>query len=172
MRKVPGLLMCALLLAGCAANRHSQWTDADATEVAPGLATDILQGGWVGEYAAREGRLPSLLLDGIDSRTPEPVSLNALKQELTRQLLSSGKIGLVLSREPDSAATDSLDPGKTVGESGADLVLTGWLDAFPVSGAVIYQFTVFLRDAEDQSLVRQSVFLHRKPHRPPRDAGA
>ncbi len=156
MKKVLLLLLCALVLGGCAVRRLNGWNDEDAITLTRELAADIVNSAWLRESA--DVRFPALLIFPLENRSEFHASLDHLEGSLARELLLSGQIRLVRSRKDAFLPADSLSAKAesfSWDESGADALLRGWLEVVPDPKLLIFRLTLEIEDAESgESLLR------------------
>ncbi|MBW6514029.1 MAG: penicillin-binding protein activator LpoB [Candidatus Syntrophosphaera sp.] len=164
MEKVLVLLICALALAGCATNVVSTWNDEDARILARELAADILAGDWLLDFAEQHSSYPTLMICELDNHSGQTIPLQDLGKELSRELLASGKLRMVVPRKPTAEGTD--DPAGLdipIDTSGADVLLLGSLEAIPDPKLLIFRLDLHLLDAQSKALLHRAVGLRQKP---------
>jgi hypothetical protein len=133
MKKVVLLLLCLLALAGCAITRSSVWNGEDSSCVAQAVASSVLDADWYAEFVTQNHTLPVLMLGDLTNAGTEMVELQRLRDELTRELLASGKVRLVKQRSGNIDVTERSDLSvspPSPRDCGADVVLQGALQAF------------------------------------------
>ncbi|MGC9361702.1 MAG: hypothetical protein ACP5F3_02125 [Candidatus Syntrophosphaera sp.] len=167
MQKVLVLLICAAVLAGCAASIYSTWNEDDARIVAGQLAEDILCGTWLREYYASNERMPVILLYKLENHSDESFPLHGFEDKLALNLLASGKVKLVLPREEyaghDDFLKENLDSDLPIQDSGADLILKGSIHTLPDKTQLIFQLELLLSEAHGQKLLHRASMMHQKP---------
>ena len=164
MEKVLVLLICALALAGCATNVFSTWSDEDTQILARELALDILAGNWLRDFAEQHSSSPTLMICELDNNSGKPVPLQDLEAMLSRELLASTKVRMILPR--NAGSEENLDPAELdipVERIGADALLLGNLELVPDDKLLIFRLELHLLDADSKTLLHRAVGVSQKP---------
>ncbi|MFO8145437.1 MAG: hypothetical protein R6T89_06905 [Candidatus Syntrophosphaera sp.] len=172
MEKVLVLLICAIILAGCAATIFSSWNEDDARVTAEILAGDILSGNWLREYNAANKGMPVILLYKLENRSSEPFPLCGLEDKLALDLLASGKVKMVMPKDDfadhDDHINQILDSELPIRESGADILLKGSIDTLADKSQLIFQLELKLIEAQSGNLLHRAFRTHQKPLKQPK----
>ena len=147
---VLALSLMTLLFSGCATrvtridpgevrDLSGRWNDTDSQLVAEAMIQDCLNRPWVGEFSARHGRKPDLIVGQIRNRSSEHISTETFTKDLERAVLNSGQANFVASaaerqgvREErlDQDANAAPETRKAMGmEAGADFMLIGTINS-------------------------------------------
>ncbi len=166
MKKVLVLMLCALALSGCGSRRLNSWNKDDETLLARELAADIVAGAWLRESFTAANRAPALLLRPLEHRGSGQACLSGLETALARELLLSGKVRLVRPRGEATPPADSIGillQDLSLLESGADALLTGWLEELPDPQQLIFRLTLRLVDPNSGETLHETVKTRAKP---------
>ncbi len=166
MKKVLVLLLCALALCGCAPRRLNGWNEEDGILLARELAADIVGSAWLREHLESQGRAPALLIRPLECHGDRQSCLSGLETALARELLLSGQVRLVRFRGGESPPADSIGlllQDLSLQDSGADALLTGWLEELPDPQLLTHRITLRLVDANSQELLLQTARTRSKP---------
>lgn len=140
-------LMVLLLLAGCATkvermepgevkDLSGNWNDTDSRLVSEEMIRDVLSHRWVGDYSqGHAGKRPAVIVGEIRNLSHEHISVVTFVNDLEREIINSGKVDFVASREEradireerkDQDLNASEETRKAMGqELGADFMLKG-----------------------------------------------
>jgi hypothetical protein len=158
MQKALYYLFCLLALAGCAITRSSVWNDEDSRCVAQAIASSVLDAEWYAEFIAPSGFLPVLMLGDLTNAGTEMIELHRLREELTRELLASGKVRLVKQRSGNIDVSErselSVSPPSPQ-DCGADIVLQGAVQAFLDEPWRIYRLDLKLTRVRDGKVLHE-----------------
>jgi len=112
-----------------------KWNDTDSRLVAEEMISDCLSRVWVTDFAAAEGRKPVVTVGTIRNRSSEHINTETFSKDFERELINSGKVRFVASREQRGEIRDermdqqeyaSLETAKRLAqETGADYLLFG-----------------------------------------------
>ncbi len=143
-----GILLGALLLSGCGTT-HSvsrvepnetidlsgDWNDTDSRLVAEEMISDVLSRPWLGDFKAEKKRTPDVIVGTVKNRSTEHIQTVAFIKNLERELVNSGRVNFVASKEErievrderadqqENASAESVK--KFQQEAGADFMLRG-----------------------------------------------
>lgn len=146
--RVTATALAALLaLVGCATkvermepgqvtDLSGKWNDTDSRLVSEEMIRDVLSHRWVGDFSqARAGKRPALIVGEIRNLSHEHISVVTFVNDLEREIINSGKVEFVASREEredireerkDQDLHASEETRKPMGqELGADFMLKG-----------------------------------------------
>ncbi len=115
-----------------------RWNDTDSRLVAEEMISDCLTRVWVTDFAAAEGRKPVVTVGTIRNRSSEHINTETFTKDFERELINSGKVKFVASREQRGEIRDermdqqefaSLETAKRLAqETGADYLLYGGIN--------------------------------------------
>jgi len=166
MKKVLVLMLCTLALWGCAQRRLNGWNEEDVSLLTRELAADITGSAWLREHIEAKGQAPALLIRPLERRGNCQSCLSSLESALARELLLSGKIRLVRFRGGESSSADSIGlllQDLSLQESGADALLTWWLEEIPEPKLLNLRITLQLLDPNNQELLLQAQRTRSRP---------
>ena len=143
------------------------WNDTDSRLVAEEMITDALTFGWIGEFTAKKGSKPKVIVGTIRNRSHEHINTQTFVKDLERQFVRSGRAGLVSSKtergeireERDSQQENaSVETARELrNETGADYMLIGEINTIMDSKggktAKFYQVNLELHDMESTEKV-------------------
>lgn len=143
-----GLALVLIVLAGCGPSKtvtrlepdtmvdlSGDWNDTDSRLVAEEMISDVLSHPWLGEFKGENKRTPDVIVGTVKNRTAEHIATVAFIKNLERELINSGQVGFVASKEErqevreergdqqEFASDESLK--KFQQEAGADFMLRG-----------------------------------------------
>ena len=127
---------------------------------------DITGSAWLREHIEAKGQAPALLIRPLERRGNCQSCLTSLESALARELLLSGKIRLVRFRRGESSSADSIGlllQDLSLQESGADALLTWWLEEIPEPKLLNLRITLQLLDPNSQELLLQAQRTRSKP---------
>lgn len=112
-----------------------KWNDTDSRLVAEEMISDCLSRVWVTDFAAAQGRKPVVTVGSIRNRSSEHINTETFSKDFERELINSGKVRFVASREQRGEIRDermdqqqyaSEETRKRLAqETGADFLLYG-----------------------------------------------
>jgi len=115
-----------------------KWNDTDSRLVAEEMISDCLTRVWLTDFAAAEGRKPVVTVGTIRNRSSEHINTETFSKDFERELINSGKVKFVASREQRGEIRDermdqqefaSLETAKRLArETGADYLLFGGIN--------------------------------------------
>jgi penicillin-binding protein activator len=144
------LVLVMSLLTGCAGVKvervdsgemidlSGNWNDTDSQLVSAEMINDSLSRPWVGEFRSEKGKPPTVIVGAVRNRSSEHINTETFVKDLERELINSGKVKFVASREQRGEVRDEkndqanfADPAtiKAMGkEKGADFMLQGQIN--------------------------------------------
>jgi uncharacterized protein (TIGR02722 family) len=138
-----------VLLAGCggggktisrvepdtAIDLSGDWNDTDSRLVAEEMIKDVLARPWVGEFKGEKKRSPDVIVGTVRNRSAEHIPTTAFIKNLEKELINSGRVNFVASKEERSEVRDERTDQqenasaesvkKFQKEAGADFMLRG-----------------------------------------------
>ncbi len=115
------------------------WNDTDSRLVAEEMISDCLSRVWVTDFAAAQGRKPVVTVGSIRNRSSEHINTETFSKDFERELINSGKVRFVASREQRGEIRDErMDQQqyaseetrkRLVQETGADFLLYGSINS-------------------------------------------
>jgi uncharacterized protein (TIGR02722 family) len=114
------------------------WNDTDSRLVAEEMILDVLSRPWILEHRTRTGKRPAVIVGTVRNLSHEHINTNTFIAEVERELINSGRVDFVASRdergeirderiEQDLNATEATR--KAAGqELGADFMLQGQIN--------------------------------------------
>ncbi len=112
-----------------------EWNDTDSRLVAEEMIGDVLSRQWIGEFKGANKRTPDVIVGTVRNRTSEHISTVTFVKNLERELINSGKVNFVASKEErqevrderadqqENASAESMKRFQQ--EAGADFMLQG-----------------------------------------------
>jgi len=148
VKKSAILLIAALAMFACSSRREvtrlpedtvtdlsGQWNDTDAKLVAQEMVSDCLAKVWLTDFVAANGDKPVVTVGTIRNMSSEHIDTEVFSIDFERELINSGKIKFVASRDQRSEIRDermdqqefsSEETMKKFGrEIGADFIILG-----------------------------------------------
>lgn len=114
------------------------WNDTDSQLVSAEMINDSLSRPWVSEFRSEKGKAPTVIVGSVRNRSSEHINTETFVKDLERELINSGKVKFVASREQRGEVRDEkndqanfADPAtiKAMGkEKGADFMLQGQIN--------------------------------------------
>lgn len=114
------------------------WNDTDSQLVSAEMINDSLSRPWVSEFRSLQGKPPVVIVASVRNRSSEHINTETFVKDLERELINSGKVKFVASKEQRSEVRDEKndqanfsDPAtiKAMGkEKGADFMLQGQIN--------------------------------------------
>lgn len=142
------IVPAALLASGCGPSKtvsrieadttidlSGEWNDTDSRLVAEEMINDVLSRPWVGEFRGEHKRPPDVIVGTVRNRTTEHISTVTFIKNLERELINSGRVNFVASKEEreeirqeraeqqEHASEESMKRFQQ--EAGADFMLRG-----------------------------------------------
>jgi penicillin-binding protein activator len=138
----------ALLILGCgesktvtriepdqAVDLSGDWNDTDSRLVAETSIKDMLTGAWLPDFKGAAKRTPVVIVGTIRNRTAEHIASTAFIKNLERELVNSGRVDFVASKEERTEVRDERTDQQEFSsqeslkkfqqETGADFMLRG-----------------------------------------------
>ncbi|MCK5215966.1 MAG: penicillin-binding protein activator LpoB [Candidatus Omnitrophica bacterium] len=167
--------VCLVSFAGCSSTQvkrvepeevvdlSGRWNDTDSRLVAKEMIGDVLARSWVTDFRCKQNRKPVVIVGPLLNKSHEHINGAIFVKDLERQLLNSGKIKFVASKEerPDvrderqdqrAGFTNPETIKKMAMETGADYILIGSInsvkDEFKGRYVILYQVNLELIDIE------------------------
>ena len=150
MRKVLLILLALTLVVGCGKKKvtrletdtvtdlSGKWNDTDSRLVAQEMISDCLSRVWLTDFTMAKGAKPVVTVGTIRNRSSEHINTETFSKDFERELLNSGKVKFVASREQrgeirhermDQQEFASLETAKRMAqETGADFLLFGGIN--------------------------------------------
>lgn len=75
------------------------WNDTDSRLVAEEMIKDVLSRPWLGEFRGEHKRPPDVIVGTVRNRTSEHISTVTFIKNLERELINSGRVNFVASKE-------------------------------------------------------------------------
>jgi penicillin-binding protein activator len=170
MRKLSMLLILVLLpvlFSGCGQtvkrtdvnttiDLSGRWNDADARMVADEMLNDCLARPWLNEFNIKASKAPVVIVGTILNRSMEHIDSKVFTSDLERNLLNSGKVKFVATKDARSEVRDERDDQQinsskaTINtlrqETGADFMLQGTINAIKdeIKGKYVIMYQVNL----------------------------
>ncbi len=114
------------------------WNDTDSRLVASEMINDVLSRGWLEEFLAEKNRKPVIIVGTISNKSHEHINTETFVKDLERELINSGKVKFVASKEQreeireeklDQMAHAEETTAKPLRkETGADFMLKGQIN--------------------------------------------
>jgi uncharacterized protein (TIGR02722 family) len=138
----------ALLISGCGASKtvtrvepdqsidlSGDWNDTDSRQVAEEMIKDVLGRTWLGDFKGSAQRAPVVIVGTVRNRTSEHIASTAFTKNLERELINSGRVEFVASKEERTEVRDERTDQQEFSsaeslkkfqrETGADFMLRG-----------------------------------------------
>lgn len=162
-----------------------RWNDSDSQMVAETMIQDCLNRPWLGEFTAKSGKKPDIIVGQIRNRSSEHISSETFTKDLERALLNSGRASFVASAEErqgvreerlDMDVNASPETRQAMGmEAGANFMLIGSINSITdregKEMVVFYQVNLELVDLSNNRKVwigdkKIKKFVERARYRP------
>lgn len=114
------------------------WNDTDSQLVSAEMVSDSLSRPWVSDHRSQMGKSPTVIVGAVRNRSSEHINTETFVKDLERELINSGKVKFVASREQrteireeknDQSNFASPETIKAMGrEKGADFMLQGQIN--------------------------------------------
>jgi uncharacterized protein (TIGR02722 family) len=143
-------LLALTLVMGCGKKRvtrletdtvtdlSGKWNDTDSRLVAQEMISDCLSRVWLTDFTMAKGDKPVVTVGTIRNRSSEHINTETFSKDFERELLNSGKVKFVASRDQRGEIRDermdqqefaSLETAKRMAqETGADFLLFGGIN--------------------------------------------
>jgi len=139
-----------------------KWNDTDSRLVAEKMVSDMLSRKWLPNFVEEESKNPTVIVGTIRNMSTEHVNMAVFTKDIERELINSGQVQFVASREEreevreermDQQTYASLETAKRLGqEYGADFVLIGTFksveDVVKRKKSILYSVDLELIDVE------------------------
>jgi uncharacterized protein (TIGR02722 family) len=112
-----------------------RWNDTDSRLVAQEMIQDCLSRPWLDKAAKGKGKSPTVIVGNVRNQAHEHIATDTFVEDLQRELINSGKVEFVASKNErgdvrderlDQDTNSSEDTRKAHGqETGADYMLSG-----------------------------------------------
>jgi uncharacterized protein (TIGR02722 family) len=106
------IVVAAFFLGGCGPSKtvsridadtaidlSGEWNDTDSRLVAEEMIKDVLSRPWLGEFRGENKRPPDVIVGTVRNRTSEHISTVTFIKNLERELINSGRVNFVASKE-------------------------------------------------------------------------
>ncbi len=144
-----------------------RWNDTDSRLVSEEMIEDVLARPWMTEFQDARGSQPTVIVGTVRNESHEHLNTQTFVKDLERELLNSGRVRFVASRDQreevraerdDQREFASLETMKAMGkERGADFILVGQInsiiDAAGNQQVRFYQIELELIDLETNEKV-------------------
>ncbi len=114
------------------------WNDTDSQLVSTQMIKDALSRAWIDEFVSSKAQKPRVIVGTVKNRSHEHINTQTFVKDLERELINSGKVIFVASREErqeireekiDQMMHASVQTRKQLGEEwGADFILQGQIN--------------------------------------------
>jgi len=111
------------------------WNDTDSRLVAEEMIKDCLSRPWLAEFGRQESRSPDVIVGTVRNRSSEHISTSTFIKNLERELINSGRVNFVASKEERGEVRDERADQQEFSsdesvkrfqqEAGADFMLIG-----------------------------------------------
>lgn len=115
------------------------WNDTDSRLVSEEMIRDVLARPWLGEFSAKKGQQPAVIVGEVRNLSHEHISIGTFVSDMERELINSGRVEFVASKVErgeirDERADQELhaaeETRKAMGqELGADFMLKGTINS-------------------------------------------
>lgn len=112
-----------------------EWNDTDSQMVSKEMIGDVVARPWIDEHRAAKGKRPAVIVGEVRNLSHEHINVNTFIGDMERELINSGKVDFVASREERKEIRDERKDQdinaaeatrKAMGqELGADFMLKG-----------------------------------------------
>ena len=152
---------------GVVTDLSGRWNDTDSRMVAEEMIKTSLGSPWLASYQQEKHRQPVVIVGTVVNRSHEHINLQTFINDLSRELINSGKVKFVSSKgdrdeireeRRDQAIHAKEDTQKAPGkETGADYMMKGTiatiLDEADGTKAMFYQVDLQMVDLESNAKV-------------------
>lgn len=153
--------------AGTTIDLSGRWNDADARMVSEEMIQDCLNGPWIVDHAAQEGKRPVVIVGTVRNQTMEQIQTGTFVADMERAFVNSGKVEIVATaserldlraEKADQWENASEETVKRMGqERGADYMLSGTVQSIEDreggTRVIFYQVDLTLLDIETNQKV-------------------
>jgi penicillin-binding protein activator len=115
------------------------WNDTDSQLVSKEMISDVLSRPWVSDFQAAKNTKPRVIVGTVMNKSMEHITTEPFIKDLERELINSGRIGFVASKEQRGEVRDERmeqqtnaapETVKSMGkEYGADFMLKGQINS-------------------------------------------
>lgn len=116
-----------------------KWNDTDSRLVAEEMIRDCLSRPWLQSASSKKGKAPTVIVGTVRNQSHEHIATDTFVEDLQRELINSGKVEFVASKNErgdvrderlDQDTNASEDTRKAHGqETGADFMLSGSINS-------------------------------------------
>lgn len=139
-----------------------KWNDTDSRLVSEEMVNDVLSRPWLTDFLTSKGKKPVVIVGKIRNKSNEHIALETFSKDIERELLNSGKITFVASKEEREEVRDERKDQQDFAsaesfkqfykEIGADYLLSGVInsiqDASEGQKVIFYQIDLELINIE------------------------
>jgi len=182
------IILTLLLILGCSSTKKvsrvgvdtnidlsGRWNDVDSREVSKEIVKDIVSQNWLMNFVSENSENPYVTVGTIRNLTSEHIQTETFIKDIQRELINSGKVHFVASRDERSEIRQerleqqsyaSEETAKRLAEEkGADFVLQGSInsiiDAAGGERVIYYQVNLQLVNIE----TNETVWIGEKKHK-------
>jgi len=182
------IILTLLLILGCSSTKKvsrvgvdtnidlsGRWNDVDSREVSKEIVKDIVSQNWLMNFVSENSENPYVTVGTIRNLTSEHIQTETFIKDIQRELINSGKVHFVASRDERSEIRQerleqqsyaSEETAKRLAEEkGADFVLQGSIssiiDAAGGERVIYYQVNLQLVNIESN----ETVWIGEKKHK-------
>ena len=94
------------------------WNDTDSQLVSKEMIADVLSRQWVSDFQSAKGTKPRVIVGTVLNKSMEHISTEPFIQDLERELINSGKIGFVASKDQRGEVRDERADQQTNSDAG------------------------------------------------------
>jgi penicillin-binding protein activator len=115
------------------------WNDTDSQMVSKEMISDVLARPWVSDFQVKKNAKPRVIVGAVLNRSLEHINTEPFIKDMERELINSGRIGFVASKEQrgevrderlDQSSNARPETAKSMGaEYGADFMLKGQINS-------------------------------------------
>ncbi len=115
------------------------WNDTDSRLVSEEMIRDVLARPWLGEFSAKKGKQPAVIVGEVRNLSHEHISIGTFVSDMERELINSGRVEFVASKvergeirdeREDQELHAAEETRKAMGqELGADFMLKGTINS-------------------------------------------
>jgi len=144
-----------------------KWNDTDSRLVAEEMVDDAIARPWLTDFLASSGKKPVVIVGKIRNKSNEHIAVETFSKDIERELLNSGKVTFVASKEEREEVRDERKDQQDFSsaetfkqfykEIGADFLLSGVVnsiqDAAEGEKVIYYQIDLELINIETNTKV-------------------
>ncbi|MBU0559745.1 MAG: penicillin-binding protein activator LpoB [Bacteroidetes bacterium] len=144
-----------------------KWNDTDSRFVAEYMVEDVLKRPWLTDFMVAKSKKPVVIVGKIRNKSSEHIPVDIFSKDIERELLNSGKVTFVASKEEREDIREERKDQKDFSsdvtfkqffkEIGADFFLSGVVNSIQDSRSgdkvVLYQVDLELIDIETNTKV-------------------